>query len=170
MHTGMNTFSSKLPWEAARPTATSLPITCTATMVTASHWVGLTLAGHDGGAGLVLRDLDLPQAAPGAGGQPAHVVGDFHQIRRQGLERPVGEHQLVLTGEGVELVGGRDKGLTRQLRYRLGHGRVKALGGVEPGAHGGPAQASSRRPGSASSTIALSFSRLVRQPLISWAR
>ena len=45
MHTGMNTFSSKLPWEAARPTATSLAITCTATMVTASHWVGLTLPG-----------------------------------------------------------------------------------------------------------------------------
>ena len=40
----------------------------------------------------------------------------------------------------MELVGGRDKGLARQLRYRLGHGRVKAFGGVEPGAHGGPTQ------------------------------
>ena len=35
MHTGMKTLSSKLPWEAAMPTATSLPMTCTATMVTA---------------------------------------------------------------------------------------------------------------------------------------
>ena len=45
MHTGMKTLSSKLPWEAAMPTATSLPMTCTATMVMASHWVGLTLPG-----------------------------------------------------------------------------------------------------------------------------
>ena len=43
MHTGMNTFSSKFPWDAANATAASLPITCTATIVTASHCVGLTL-------------------------------------------------------------------------------------------------------------------------------
>ena len=45
MQTGMNTFSSKLPCDAAMDTATSLPMTCTATIVTASHWVGLTLPG-----------------------------------------------------------------------------------------------------------------------------
>ena len=45
MHTGMNTFNSKLPWEAAMPTAVSLAMTWTATMVTDSHWVGLTLPG-----------------------------------------------------------------------------------------------------------------------------
>ncbi len=45
MRTGIYTFSSKLPWEAARPTATSLAITCTQTIVRASHWVGLTLPG-----------------------------------------------------------------------------------------------------------------------------
>ena len=43
--TGMNTLSSKLPWLAAIPTAASFPMTCTATMVTCSHWVGLTLPG-----------------------------------------------------------------------------------------------------------------------------
>ena len=45
MHTGINTFSSKLPWDAAIPTAVSLAITWTATMVTDSHWVGFTLPG-----------------------------------------------------------------------------------------------------------------------------
>ena len=45
MQTGMNTFNSKLPCEAAMPTATSLAITCTATIVIASHWVGLTFPG-----------------------------------------------------------------------------------------------------------------------------
>ena len=41
----MNTFNSKLPWEAAMPTAVSLAMTWTATMVTDSHWVGLTFPG-----------------------------------------------------------------------------------------------------------------------------
>ena len=43
--TGINTFSSKLPWLAAKPTAASFPITWTATIVTASHWVGFTFPG-----------------------------------------------------------------------------------------------------------------------------
>ena len=41
----MNTFNSKLPCELAKPTAVSLPITCTATIVNISHCVGLTLPG-----------------------------------------------------------------------------------------------------------------------------
>jgi len=45
MMTGLKTFSSKFPCEAAMPMAASFPMTCTATMVTASHWVGLTLPG-----------------------------------------------------------------------------------------------------------------------------
>ena len=46
----------------------------------------------------------------------------------------------------------------------------KPAGALSPVPTAVPPRASSRRPGSASSTIALSFSRLVRQPLISWAR
>ena len=34
-----------MPCEAAKPMAVSLPMTCTATIVTASHCVGLTLPG-----------------------------------------------------------------------------------------------------------------------------
>ncbi len=76
------------------------------------HGEGLALGGvdlairHDGGAGLVLRDEDLPQPTPGAGGQPAHVVGDLHQVGGQGLQGPMGKDQGVLGGEGVEFVGG----------------------------------------------------------------
>ena len=43
--TGLNTFSSKLPWLPATVTVTSLPKTWQATMVMASDWVGLTLPG-----------------------------------------------------------------------------------------------------------------------------
>src|SRR2546430_11052042 len=45
MMTGLNTFSSKLPCEPAKPMAASLPMTCTATMVRASDCVGFTLPG-----------------------------------------------------------------------------------------------------------------------------
>ena len=101
------------------PTATSLPMTCTATMVIGLALGGVDLAGHDGGAGLVFRDADFAQAVARAGGQPAHVVGDLHQVRRQRLERAVGKDELVLAGEGVELVGGGDKVLAGELGDRL---------------------------------------------------
>src|SRR5674476_987332 len=43
--TGLNTLSWKLPWLPAKPTVASLPKTRVATIVMASHWVGLTLPG-----------------------------------------------------------------------------------------------------------------------------
>src|SRR2546429_9243884 len=43
--TGLYTFSWKFPCEPAKATAWSFPNTCTATMVSASHCVGLILPG-----------------------------------------------------------------------------------------------------------------------------
>lgn len=43
--TGLNTFSSKCPFDPATVVATWFPMTCAHTMVSASHWVGLTLPG-----------------------------------------------------------------------------------------------------------------------------
>ena len=43
--TGLNTFSSKWPCEPAKVRAALLPNTCTHTIVSASHCVGLTLPG-----------------------------------------------------------------------------------------------------------------------------
>ena len=45
MMTGLKTFSSKLPDAAPMPTATSFPITCAHTIVSASDCVGFTLPG-----------------------------------------------------------------------------------------------------------------------------
>src|ERR1700739_1584490 len=45
MITGLNTLSSKLPCDPAKPTAAVAPCTCTHTMVMASHCVGFTLPG-----------------------------------------------------------------------------------------------------------------------------
>src|SRR6202171_11182 len=43
--TGLYTFSSKCPWLPATVTVVWLPNTWQQTMVSASHWVGLTLPG-----------------------------------------------------------------------------------------------------------------------------
>ena len=101
---------------------------------------GVHLAGHDGGAGLVLGNVDLAQTVPGAGSQPAHVVGDLHHVAGGRLDGAVREHQLILGGQRVELVGGGDEILAGQLRYLRGHGFAEALGGVQAGADGGAAQ------------------------------
>ncbi len=45
INTGLKTFNSKLPCEAAMPTATSFAMTCTHTIVIASDCVGFTLPG-----------------------------------------------------------------------------------------------------------------------------
>ena len=46
---------------------------------------GIDLAGHDGRAGLVFWNADFANAAARAAGQPAHIVGDFHQAGGQGF-------------------------------------------------------------------------------------
>ena len=101
---------------------------------------GVDLAGHDGGAWLVGGNGDFSQTQPGAGGQPAHIVGNFHQVAGKSLQRPMGEHQLVLGGQGVEFVGRCDEGLARQFGERVGGGLVKPSGGVQARTHGGTAQ------------------------------
>ena len=64
----MKTFSSKLPWLAPMPTAASLPITCTAIIVMASHWVGFTLPGmiEEPGSFSGMEISPMPQRGPDA--------------------------------------------------------------------------------------------------------
>ena len=62
---GLKTLSSKLPDAPPMLMATSLPITCAASIVTASDWWWIHLARHDRAAGLVLRNRDLAEAATG---------------------------------------------------------------------------------------------------------
>ena len=100
-------------------------------------WVHL--AGHDGAAGLILRDVQLSHAAPGTAGLEPDVVGDLHEVGRQGLQRPVGKHQGVLAGQCVEFVGIRGEVHPGHCPEPPAHHLVVPLGGVEAGAHGGAA-------------------------------
>ena len=98
------------------------------------------LAGHDGGAGLVLGDEDLAETVARAGGQPADVVCDLHHVRRQRLERAVREYDLVLARQRVELVFRRAELPSRQRGDLFGHLDVEALRRVQSGADGGAAE------------------------------
>ena len=63
--TGLKTLSWKLPWLPAKPTVASLPNTLVATMVMASHWVGLTLPGM----------IELPGSFSGMSSSPRPLRG-----------------------------------------------------------------------------------------------
>src|SRR5205807_1811259 len=66
-------------------------------------------AGHHRGAGLVLGQEELAQAAAWAGSQPAQVIGNLHERASKGGERTVGKDQFVVRREGCKLVRVRTK-------------------------------------------------------------
>ena len=63
--TGLKTFISKLPWDAAIVIVVSLPKTLTHAIVTASAWVGLTLPGMIEEPGSFAGKLSSPKPALG---------------------------------------------------------------------------------------------------------
>ena len=73
---------------------------------------GIHLARHDRAARFVFRNHQLAQAAAGATGQPADVVGDFHQAAGQHREGAVGCGQGFMAGQGLKFVGRACEGQT----------------------------------------------------------
>ena len=122
------------------PITVSFPITWTATMVRASHWVGLTLPGmmEEPGSFSGMEISPNPHRGPEASQRTS--LASLHQVGGQGLQGPVGKDQGVLGGEGVELVGGGAEGQAGALGHLLGSRCVKPRRGVEPRAHGSAAQ------------------------------
>ncbi len=118
------------------------------------------LAGHDGGAGFVLRDDELAEPAAGAARQPAHVVGDLHEGGRQRLEGAVGEDLGIARRQGLELVGGADERESRLLRQGPGHRLGKARRAVEAGADRGAAERQLAQMGQGGVQVALPLLQL----------
>ena len=88
---------------------------------------GVHLAGHDAGAGLVVRDHDLTDAAARPAAEHADVVADLHEGDRETLQRAAQFHHGIVGGERLELVGRGDEGQARELGDLLRHspGRCK---------------------------------------------
>ena len=140
MISGLNTFSSKLPDAPPMLIATSLPITCAAQHRHRLALGRVDLARHDRAARLVLGDADLAEPRARARGQPAHVVGDLHQRRRQRLERAVREDQRVVPGERLELVGRGDERQAEPRRQLGGDARTELRMRIQAGADRGAAE------------------------------
>ena len=139
MITGLKTFSSKLPCEAAMPMAVSLPITWTAIIVNDSLCVGFTFPGMIDEPGSFSGIRQLAETAPRAGCQPANIVGNLHAGRSQTLERAAREDELVVRRECRKFVG---RGEERQVGQRSNMRRraiTKLRMRVQTRAHGGPA-------------------------------
>src|SRR5262249_31945313 len=113
--TGLYALSWKLPWEPANATAWSFPNTWTATIVSASHWVGFILPGMIDEPGSFSGIFSSANPSAWAAGVPAHVVGDFHQRHRQRAECRAHGHHRVMRGGRRELVRRGDEGLSRLL-------------------------------------------------------
>ena len=98
------------------------------------------LPRHDRAARLVLGNAQLADSAARTRREPAHVVRDLHQRSGDRLERPVREHQRIVRGERLELVGRAGERMAGQTRELL-RDSVREFGmRVESGADGGPSQ------------------------------
>ena len=89
--------------------------------LTAEHGQGLALgrvdfARHDGRTRFVFRDAEFAQTTARPTGQPAHIVGYFHQTSGQRFERAMCMHQRIGRGQRLKLIGRGDKRQTRQTR------------------------------------------------------
>jgi len=98
---------------------------------------GVDLAGHDGGAGLVLGEDQLAQTAAGAGAEIAHILSDLEQRGGQGVKGAGSLDDGVVGGQNLELVGSGLELGAGHLADLGGNGLVEALEGVQTGTDGG---------------------------------
>ena len=100
---------------------------------------GIDLAGHDGGTGLARGQLQFLDAAAGAAGKQAHVVGDFGHHQRAVLDRRGNGGEAVGVLGGVDQVIGGLDGLADQVGQNVHDAAEVAVAGVDAGADGSSA-------------------------------
>ena len=167
MQTGMNTFSSKLPCDAAMDTATSLPMTCTATIVTASHWVGLTLPGmmDEPGSFSGMKISPRPSRGPEASQRTSFAI--FIISAASAFKAPCAKTISSLLVSAWNLFSAVLKSLPVSFAISAATAVSKPFGVLRPVPTAVPPSASSFRGFTARSSSSLSRSRLDLQPEIS---
>ena len=93
------------------PTATSLPMTCTATMVTASHWVGFTLPGmmEEPGSFSGMRISPKPSRGPEASQRTSLAI--FIMSQAKAFRAPWAKTSSSLEVRAWNLLGAVTKSL-----------------------------------------------------------
>ena len=167
MMTGMKTLSSKLPCEAAKPMAASLPMTCTATIVTDSHWVGLTLPGMielpGSFAGIVISPS--PQRGPEASQRTSFAI--FIMLAASPLSAPWAKTTASLLVSAWNLFDAVTKGLPVSSLAARATATSNPFGALSPVPTAVPPRASSWRKGREACSCFFDCSSISSQPLIS---
>ena len=116
-----------------------LPNTCTQTMVSASHWVGLTLPGMIDEPGSFSGSASSPR--PERGPEPSRrmSLAILNSAAAAALIAPWREHHGVVRGQRLELVGRGDERQAGDRGDPLGHHLGEADRRVEAGADRGAA-------------------------------
>ena len=164
----MNTFSSKLPWLAAMPTATSLPITWAATMVTCSHWVGLTLPGMMEEPGSFSGIVISPRPSRGPLASHRISLAIFIRSAASAFSAPWAKTISSLDVRAWNLFSAVTKGRPVFSAIFAAERESKPSGAFSPVPTAVPPRARDSSGFSASRSSSSSFSRLERQPEISW--
>ena len=152
------------------PTAVSLPMTCTATMVTASHWVGLTLPGmmEEPGSLAGMRISPRPSRGPEANQRTSLAI--FIISAARAFSAPWANTSSSRLVRAWNLFSAVRKRLPVRSDTSRATRRSKPAGAFRPVPTAVPPSASSRRGSRLSSMSCRSRSRLARQPEISWAK
>ncbi len=166
----MKTFSSKLPWLAAMPTATSLAITCTATIVSASHWVGLTLPGMMllPGSFSGMWISPRPQRGPEASQRTSLAI--FIRFAASAFSAPWANTSSSLLVSAWNLFGAVTNSRPVSSDSARATSTSKPFGAFSPVPTAVPPSASRFSGTSAASSISMGVSIMPRQPLISWLK
>ena len=167
MQTGMNTFSSKLPWDAAMDTATSFAITCTATMVTCSHWVGFTFPGMMEEPGSFSGIVISPNPFRGPDASQRTSLAIFIRSQARAFMAPCAKTSSSLEVRAWNLLGSVRNSFPVREEMTRATSVSKPAGAFNPVPTAVPPSARCFSWGNAESSICLSRSRLLLQPEIS---
>ena len=153
MITGLNTFSCRWPWLAAKPMATSLPSTWQASIDSASHWVGLTLPGM----------IELPgslagrrtSAKPARGPEPSRrrSLASFISATARVFRVPARVTSGSWPARAANLLGALTKGRPERAANSAAMASAKPFGAFRPVPTAVPPWASSQTAGSAARMI-----------------
>ena len=130
-----------------------MPMTCTATMVTASHWVGLTLPGmmEEPGSFSGMKISPRPSRGPEASQRTSLAI--FIMSAASAFSAPWAKTSSSLLVRAWNLLGAVTNRFPVRLETSSATCSPKPFGAFSPVPTAVPPSASSRRPGSDSSSI-----------------
>ena len=96
---------------------------------------GIDLRRHNGTTRFVSGNNEFANTATRSRRQPAHIVGNLHQITGQGFQHAVSDNEFILTRQRVKLIFCRSEYLTRQTTQLFSKERSELIRAVDARTH-----------------------------------